>query len=268
MTTVAGHIFWYADQKPDKFAQELIQIFVNACPATWVVVDQIGIKKIRTGVKPSKQSDALNIAWHDGFILLTARMALTNGGVRVSYQPSPLSVQYESFREGVSYPAGLTHAQRNLYQSLHSAFNYVKGRKLYEYPHLLQVEFVKTTKQQESWVQIQQLANAVISIPTMDKFRWLAVLDAKPELLLDIAPLSLIGSAEPLTDRLDKYMFTPSYLTMGNKVTIAQYLDSIVTNFPEEKFEYREQDNSAYLLFDDIASVKRVYMPEWHKRQR
>lgn len=268
MTTVAGHIFWYANEKPDKFAQELIGIFVNACPATWTVVDKAGIKKIKTGVQSSKKSDLLNTAWHHGFMLLALRIKLINGRARISYEPSPLSVQYDPFHEGVTYPESATQDQRSLYRSLYSGFNYIKGRKLSECPHLLQIEIIKATKQQESRVQTQQLANMLISIPTMDDFRWLAVLDATPELLLDIVPLSLIGSAEPLTDRLDKYMFTPSYLTMGSKVTIAQYLDSIVTNFPEEKFEYREKDNSAYLLFDDMASVKRVYMPEWHKQQR
>ena len=268
MIKVSGHVFWYADEKPDSFAQALIGVLVERQPASWTVINQIGIEKIRTSAKQSNQSEALNRAWQHGFISLAARATLVGGKVSVLYEPSVLSVQYDPFPEGVTYPPSAAQDERSAYRSLHSAYSYVKRRGLVQYPHLLLWEYTNAGQQLESREQTQRLANAILAIPTGKDFRWLAALDASPELLLDVVPFGLRGNAEPLTDRLDKYMGMPSYLTIGSRATIVQYRDSIAAEFPEETFEYREEGNSAYLVFDDMVSTKRIYMPAWHKRHR
>jgi hypothetical protein len=152
-----------------------------------------------------------------------------------------------------------------MYRGLASRQRYARLRQLSETPNLMRFAFEDMDDASMVRALSKAVAEKLIAMPTEENFRWLCVLDAEPQGYHIHAPRSLLAEAVPITHLLNKFMFVPSYLTIGAKVVIQAYRDSLSEAFPHETFQYCENGKSAYLLLDDVASVKRIFLPAWHQ---
>ena len=269
-TDLAGHIFWYANECPDYFGQNLFEQWLSdKNPVNWTVIDQEGVSKIKVGVKGVEKRKAIAAAWTKRFIILKAHGLLPDSlgaaNIALTFEPSPLSDQYACFVEGKNFPITATYNEQRMYSGLASRQRYARLRHLSETPNLMRFAFEDMDDVSKVKAFSKVVAERLIAMPTEANFRWLCVLDAEPQGYHIHAPRSLLAEAIPITHLLDKFMFVPSYLTIGAKAVIQAYRNALSDAFPNEKFQYCENGNSAYLLLDDIGSVKRIFLPAWHQ---
>jgi hypothetical protein len=263
---VTGHIFWYSSETPDQFAKELFTILLDIRHASFIVTDQQGVTKS----KSLSSSSAGHDVWPPHVNLIVGKgkieSSIGSGKVALRYQPSPLSRQYDPFVGKREYPLGSNHEQISQYRSLASYASYAKLRQIVEYPNFMQ--FTIEAAVGAAALYALQVGENVSSLRSQGQLRWLGVLDVPPESRLAIAGDLLLGNQEPLTDRLDRYMLAPSFITMGSKETISSYRDDLANAFPDEVFTFREIGDSAFLALSDVGAVKRIFLPHWHQSRR
>lgn len=264
---VTGHIFWYSDETPDRFASAIFSSLLDGRHASFTVADQKGVTKSKRRPQSSEAGDG---AWpaHVNLIVGKGRIesALGSGKGSLRYEPSPLSRQYDPFAGEREYPTGSSHDQISLYRTLASSANYVKLRQVAEYPNFMQLTI--ELAEGAATPCALQVAEKVASLQSQGNLRWLGVLDVPPESMPPIAGDLLLGNQEPLTDRLDKYMLASSFITMGAKGTIARYRDELASAYPDEEFTFREIGEAAFIALSEVSAVKRVFLPQWHKSKR
>lgn len=265
---VTGHIFWYSDDTPDQFASTLFSSLLDTRHVSFTVVDQKGVAKSKRRPQSSGAGDE---PWpaHVNLMLGKGRVesAIGSGKAALRYEPSPLSRQYDPFINKRGYPPGSTHDQISLYRSLASSESYARLRLLTEYPNFMQLT-IELAPGEAAMPRALQVAERVAGLQSQGNLRWLGVLDVPPETLLPIAGHFLLGNKEPLTDRLDKYMLAPSFITMGSKETIARYRDELASAYPNEELTFREIGAAAFIALSEASAVKRVFLPQWHKSKR
>jgi hypothetical protein len=271
MLRIAGHIFWYASERPDRFSMRLFEALTNPRSQRWTLVNQSGVRTFRTK-DASDRSSQMAVAWGEKINQISAKSSLSpalgNAEISLVYTPSPLSSQYDPFVEGRRFPTGATHDQISLYHSLGSNYSYAKGRDLKEYPHLLQISIADTHQHKSAEELVRLIGAAVVACAAEENFRWLGVLDASPHLMPPIVPNLLLGRADPITSKLDRYLLAQSYLTMGTKDTLTQLRDRLSTSYPVESLTYQENGRAALLMLGDIDAVKRIFVPDWHQSTR
>lgn len=272
MFRIAGHIFWYSTECPDRFSMKLFETLTNPKSMRWTLVNQSGVRAFRTK-DAADRSSQMAVAWSEKINQISAETSLSpalgDAKLALVYTPSPLSLQYDPFVEGRRFPVGATHDQISLYHSLGSNYSYAKGRDLKEYPHLLQLSITGAHQHMGVEEFVRLIGSAVVACAAAEEnFRWLGVLDASPHLMLPIVPNLLLGRADPITSKLDRYMLAQSYLTMGARGTLTQLRESLRSSHPAESLTYQENGHAALLMLDDIEAVKRIFAPEWHQSPR
>jgi hypothetical protein len=262
---VTGHIFWYSNETPDQLASALFSSLLDSRHATFTVVNQKGVAKSKRRPQSSGAGDE---GWPAQVNLIVGKgrveSAIGSGKAALRYEPSPLSRQHDPFPSERRYPVGSDHDQIDLYRTLASSERYAKLRQLAEYPNFMQLTIALAAGEAAAPCALQ-LAERVAGLQSQWYVRWLGVL---AETLLPIAGNLLLGNQEPLTDRLDKYMLAPSFITMGSKETIARYRDELASAHPSEELTYREIGEAAFIALSEASAVKRVFLPQWHKSRR